>query len=88
MFIRKFSDISEVELDTKWSFFFNLLGDCTCKDLINYSGYGNCQGTVDINRGGVPICYVNQPSTCGDLEDSISNPGEKSSAEACPPGNK
>ena len=29
------------------------------------------------------MCYVIQPSSCGDLVDSGANPGEKFSEEAC-----
>ena len=56
---------------------------CTCKDLINIGGFGNCKGSKDWNRGNKFTCYVNQPSTCTDLVDSSTNPGEKSSTEPC-----
>ena len=51
------------------------------------SGYGNCQKKSS-SRGNVVICYVNQPSSCGDLVDSSTDPEEKTSAEACSQGNK
>ena len=55
---------------------------CTCKDLINKHGQGNCQGTP--TSSGKHICYVNQPSTCPDAKDSLgSQPGEKFSIQAC-----
>ena len=50
---------------------------CTCKDLLNQSGYGNC---LDDEYN---MCYVEQPSSCSDLVDSGDLPGEKYSEEAC-----
>ena len=80
--------IAEIANKLKLNFIFNLLESCTCKDLISKWGYGNCQGTLDSSRGNVAVCYVNQPSSCGDLVDSSTNTGEKSSAEPCSQGNK
>merc|ERR1711962_1671732 len=57
---------------------------CTCKDLINRHGQGNCQGNPSNVFRGKKICYVNQPTTCPDAKGSRgSNPGEKFSARAC-----
>lgn len=56
---------------------------CTCKDLVNVHGFGNCRDRKNIHQGNKAICYVNLPSDCNDLVDSIMIPGEKSSAEAC-----
>ena len=51
---------------------------CTCKDL--FSGrWGNCHKKID----GKPLCDVELPSSCSDLQDSTSNAGEKWSFEAC-----
>ena len=52
-----------------------------CKDFIGASGQGNCK---DFN--GKPLCYVTQPSSCSDLQDSQTNPGEKFSFTACSKG--
>lgn len=60
-----------------------IFAECTCKDLINVNGVGNCQGTKSPELGDRLACYVNQPSSCRDLLDSGTNPGEKYSAEAC-----
>ena len=61
-----------------------MLDNCRCKDLINRNGVGNCKGTKPSQFNGDHVaCYVHQPSSCADLEDSISNPGEKLSAKAC-----
>ena len=59
-------------------------GSCSCKNLVSQDGRGNCKGTKIAKQGKIrAICYVNQPSYCGDLEDSIKIPGEQHSAEAC-----
>ena len=42
-------------------------------------GYGNCEKKFM----GEALCYVNLPSSCSDLEDSTTDPGEKISVEAC-----
>ena len=56
---------------------------CTCKDLINSHGQGNCQGNPS-NVLGKQICYVNQPSSCTDARASLGSlPGEQFSAQAC-----
>ena len=80
-------NISEVVLYIKWNFILNILASCTCKDFINENGSGNCAKPVS-SYGNKLVCYVNQPSSCGDLRGSGTNPGEKTSAEACPQGNK
>lgn len=59
-------------------------GSCSCKNLVSQDGRGNCKGTKIAKQGKIrAICYVNQPSYCGDLEDSIKIPGEQHSSEAC-----
>lgn len=59
-------------------------GSCSCKNLVSEDGRGNCKGTKIAKQGKIrAICYVNQPSYCGDLEESIKIPGEQHSAEAC-----
>ena len=51
---------------------------CACKDL--FSGrWGNCHKKID----GKPLCDVELPSSCSDLQDSTSNAREKWSFEAC-----
>ena len=65
-------------------YFFIVQGSCSCKDLVSNDGRGNCKGTKVARQGKVRvICYVNQPSYCSDLEDSVKLPGEQHSAEAC-----
>ena len=59
--------------------YFQFLSDCTCKDLINPSGYGNCASTGFSSK----FCYVNQPTSCSDALDSLDLPGEKFSSEPC-----
>ena len=58
---------------------------CTCKDLVNEEGMGNCQGTPSVHFKRV-ACYVNQPTSCKDARVSGKKPGEKYSAEACSRG--
>ena len=48
---------------------------CMCKDMSTADGYGNCQKDLG--------CYVEQPSSCNDLELSYTIPGEKWSYQAC-----
>ena len=52
---------------------------CTCKMFMNGGGWGNCQKSND----GDVMCYVKQPSSCSDVRDSGSNPGEQYSYDAC-----
>ena len=53
---------------------------CSCKRLLDSSlGYGNCQKMV----GGLPMCYVTQPSSCSDLVNSTTIPDEQWSTKAC-----
>ena len=59
--------------------YFQFLSDCTCKDLINPFGYGNCASTGFSSK----FCYVNQPTSCSDALDSLDLPGEKFSSEPC-----
>ena len=47
---------------------------CTCKDLVDDNGDGNCNYLH---------CYVNQPSTCSDVKDSGVLQGEQWSKLAC-----
>ena len=60
-----------------------MLASCTCKDLINSDGFGNCKGYRDPNRNYKFACYVVQPSNCTDLVASLTNPGEMSSTQPC-----
>jgi len=48
---------------------------CVCKNLLNEQGDGDCDG--------VEWCFVLQPSSCNDLQESNDLPGEKLSYEAC-----
>ena len=62
---------------------FCSIGTCKCKDLVNKSGWGNCE---KVSKGwfpGRPICYVEKPSSCPDLKASGSVHGEHMSAKAC-----
>lgn len=60
------------------------IATCTCKDLVNQHGVGNCEGRKPSQfNGQYFVCYVVQPSNCSDLIDSATNPEEKFSAEAC-----
>ena len=59
--------------------YFQFLSDCTCKDLMNPFGYGNCASTGFSSE----FCYVNQPTSCSDALDSLDLPGEKISSEPC-----
>ena len=64
--------------------FFNKFPDlsCKCKDFIDSNGLGNCiKSNASLDGSG--ICYVHMPSTCSDLNESTSHPGERFSAEAC-----
>ena len=51
---------------------------CACKDLFSWR-WGNCYKKID----GKPLCHVELPSSCIDLQDSMSNAGEKWYFEAC-----
>ena len=58
------------------------LDSCTCTDYVNDSGFGNCErGSASF--GNQAVCYVDLPSSCSDLTESRTNPGQKLSAEAC-----
>ena len=63
---------------------YNLAPECICKDFVSASGYGNCKKTSP--SIGKVTCYVQQPSSCKDLRNSETNPGEQSSATACEKG--
>ena len=56
---------------------------CTCKDMKNRNNVGNCEGERPTQFNTTTACYVNLPSTCSDLKESITNPGEMLSVEAC-----
>ena len=61
---------------------------CSCHEYINQNGYGQCK-KKDFNQEHVKdlhVCYVNQPSNCTDLYSSVTDPGKKLSAQACPIG--
>ena len=52
--------------------------------MFNKMGVGNCTGKGPEQFNGLrTVCYVNLPSSCTDLVESMTNPGEKLSAEAC-----
>ena len=55
--------------------------ECTCKDLLNSYGNGNCK--PDPSDDGKKWCYVTQSSSCSDLGTSSTMPGENWSYEAC-----
>ena len=60
------------------------IAGCLCKDFVNKGGHGNCKTTSQSNlHHGRKMCYVIQPSSCGDLVNSGANRGEKFSEEAC-----
>ena len=52
---------------------------CSCSSYVANSGYGNCK--KEFKNG--PICYVNEPSNCKDLQESSST-GKRYSWLACP----
>ena len=58
------------------------IADCKCHNFINKNGYGICRKKT-VNFGGAYVCYVDRPSSCGDLQESITNPEYLLSAEAC-----
>merc|ERR1719322_972054 len=55
------------------------VGNCSCSNYISESGAGLCR--TSYIQG--PICYVNEPSTCGDLHVSSIEDGKRYSWEAC-----
>jgi len=42
------------------------VASCTCSNGVDYNGYGNCDKTYQ----GKTLCYVNEPSTCSDLQET------------------
>ena len=66
--------------------FFIVDRNCSCKSLFYEADGGDC---LLNDKNGKPFCYVNQPSYCTDLENSLvrgnenEEPEEKFSAEAC-----
>ena len=61
---------------------------CTCKNLINGYGEGNCLANSAKfgPESGKKYCYVHNPSNCTDLLESDVLHGEKISAVACNSG--
>merc|ERR1719203_1899534 len=55
---------------------------CSCSNFVNRNGFGRCL-KKDSDFGHKVSCYVNLPSSCGDLIRSGSNWGKYLSAEAC-----
>ena len=53
---------------------------CYCSDYVSAKGYGNC---AKGHKGKRPICYVTQPSTWTDVNNSSSEVGNQYSWEAC-----
>ena len=58
------------------------VGNCSCSSYVSESGAGLCR--TSYIQG--PICYVNEPSTCGDLHVSSIEDGKRYSWEACKNG--
>ena len=56
---------------------------CTCKNLKNRHNVGNCEGKRPMQFNTTTACYVNLPSNCSDLKESMTCPGEMLSTEAC-----
>ena len=57
---------------------------CSCKNLVNENGQGNClKNSPSSQHNGDKICYVEMPSGCSDLVASNTNRGEFYSEEAC-----
>ena len=65
------------------AFVITFIGDCSCSHYVAGNGYGNCKKSF---RKGGPICYVNEPSTCMDLEVSSRYGNRRYSWEACERG--
>ena len=57
---------------------FLCLGGCSCTNYVSQNGYGNCEKEFE-DKGF--LCYVNQPSTCTDVETT--NEERQYSYEAC-----
>merc|ERR1711964_908013 len=57
--------------------------DCTCRDLMNENGYGNCEQPDAAFSGSGVSFYVNEPSDCGDLQRSGTISDTQISAQAC-----
>ena len=67
-------------------YIFLVLDNCICKDLIDPSGVGNCQGPQSHLHDARVVCYVKDPgmSKCRHLETcSPLLAGEKCSSDAC-----
>jgi len=55
---------------------------CTCKDFVDPSGGGNCRKfSFSFLQG--RYCYVEMPSSCHDLSESLFLPGEMVSSAKC-----
>ena len=54
----------------------NFLATCSCSDFVTPGGYGKCQKTYL----GKPICYVNEPTTCADVVETLYPMGYSSQA--------
>ena len=61
----------------------NKFPDCSCSDYMNRNGYGRCQKSNPRQANGLPFCYVNEPSSCSDLQTSKTDRSKKFSAVAC-----
>ena len=49
---------------------------------MNRNGYGRCQKSNPRQANGLPFCYVNEPSSCSDLQTSKTDRSKKFSAVA------
>ena len=43
-------------------------GDCSCNSYVSLDGWGDCRRKWTSKNPVVPICYVNMPTTCSDVE--------------------
>ena len=56
------------------------MGNCSCSLYLNKDGFGKC---LKEDENGISLCYVNFPSSCGDLQESSTSLGKFISREAC-----
>ena len=69
-------------VSNNYFYYLSVLQDCTCNTTVNENGNALCQ-TRHTKFDGLLNCVVNQPSSCKDLINSLTNSEEKISAEAC-----
>ena len=66
-------------------YFFSILGDCSCEN-VTIGGFGPlCQKTITRQYTEMPICWVNEPTTCVDATYiyGVANVKKRFSADAC-----